>query len=158
QESLSRLFTFHLDLAAENQKVIPFEKLLGESVTVELKAPGSTTPRYFTGICCRFSQGERDNEFTTYRMELVPRLWLLTKQAQSRIFQHRTIPEILAQVLQDDHQIDVVGLDTLAGPWHPRDYCVQYRETDFNFVSRLMEEEGIYYYFTHTAGGHQMVV
>jgi type VI secretion system secreted protein VgrG len=158
QEALSRLFSFHLDLVAENRKAVAFDKLLGESVTVELEVPGSQAPRYFNGVCCRLSQGERDNEFTPYRMELVPKLWLLGKQAQSRIFQHQTVPAILARVLKDEHRIDVVGLDALEGPWHPRDYCVQYRETDLNFVSRLMEEEGIFYHFTHTARGHQMVV
>jgi type VI secretion system secreted protein VgrG len=83
----------------------------------------------------------------------VPRLWLWTKSARSRIFQHLTVPDILKKVLQ--------GLDAafeLSGKWEPRDFCVQYRETDFNFTSRLMEEEGIYYYFKHTSGGHKLVV
>src|SRR5262249_41806741 len=149
---------FHLDLVAENRTAVPFDQLLGQPVTVELAVPGGKAPRYFHGICCRLSQGERDNTFTPYRMELVPKLWLLGKKAQSRIFQHLTVPAILAQVLKTEHQIDVAGLEALEGPWHPRDYCVQYRETDLNFVSRLMEEEGIYYYFTHTAQGHQVVV
>jgi type VI secretion system secreted protein VgrG len=159
-EALSRLFSFHLDLLvkAANRTAFAFEKLLGQSITVELEVPGSPTPRYFNGLCSRLSQGERDQEFTPYRMELVPKLWLLGKQAQSRIFQHQTVPAILSQVLKDGYQLDVVGLNTLDGPWQPRDYCVQYRETDLNFVSRLLEEEGIFYYFTHTAQGHQMVV
>src|SRR5262249_28638771 len=110
QEALSRLFSFHLDLVAENRKPVAFDKLLGESVTVELEVPGSQAPRYFNGVCCRLSQGERDNDFTPYRMELVPKLWLLGKQAQSRIFQHQSVPAILARVLEDEHQIDVVGL------------------------------------------------
>ena len=156
-EALSRPFSFHLDLVAENRKPVAFDKLLGESITVELEV-GGRAPRYFNGICRLLSQGERDHEFTRYRMELVPGLWLLGKQAQSRIFQHQTVPAILSQVLRDEHQLDVSGLDALDGPWHPRDYCVQYRETDLDFASRLMEEEGIYYFFAHTAGGHRMVV
>src|SRR5262245_59161666 len=74
QEGLSRPFRFYLDLIAENRTVIAFEKYLGQPVTVEMAVPGSKTPRYFNGICCRLSQGERDNEFTPYRMELVPKL------------------------------------------------------------------------------------
>src|SRR5436309_8152537 len=86
-------------------------------------------------------------------MELVPEFWLLTRSAQSRIFQHISVPDILKKVL--------TGLNVdfqVRGTFHPRDFCVQYRETDFNFASRLMEEEGIYYYFKHTEGGHKMVV
>jgi type VI secretion system secreted protein VgrG len=158
QEAVSALFHFRLDLMAENRKAIAFESLLGQPVTVELEVPGRPTPRYFNGICYRLGQGERDADFTSYWMEVVPGLWLLGKRAQSRVFQHQTVPQILAKVLHDEHQLDVAGLGSLEGPWHPRDYCVQYRESDFHFVSRLMEEEGIYYFFTHAAGGHQMVV
>src|SRR5205823_6132971 len=98
--------------------------------------------RYFNGISSRISQGPRDNTFTEYRIEIVPRFWLLTLRAQSRIFQQIAVPDILKKVL--------AGLDVsyeLRGKYDPRDYCVQYRETDFNFASRLMEEEGIYYFF-----------
>src|SRR5262249_38135762 len=107
----------------------------------------------FHGICCRVSQGESDPTFTDYRLELVPKFWLLTKRAQSRIFQHKSVLDILKEVL--------AGVDVafeLQGSFQPRDYCVQYRETDFNFASRLMEEEGIYYFFKHAAGSHTMVV
>ena len=84
---------------------------------------------------------------------MVPEFWKLTKKAQSRIFQHKSVPDILKKVLE--------GLDVtyeIQGTFHPRDFCVQYRETDFNFASRLMEEEGIYYFFKHTSDGHKMVV
>ncbi|HEY0006586.1 MAG TPA: type VI secretion system tip protein TssI/VgrG, partial [Pyrinomonadaceae bacterium] len=91
--------------------------------------------------------------FTSDRLEVVPQFWLLTRRAQSRIFQHLSVPEILKKVLGPLN----VSFQ-LQGTFHPRDYCVQYRETDFNFASRLMEEEGICYFFKHTAGGHQMVV
>src|SRR5207302_3573878 len=101
----------------------------------------------------RLSEGKRDATFTHYRMEVVPALWLLTRRVQSRIFQQMSVPDILKKVL--------AGLDVtfeLQGTFFPRDYCVQYRESDFAFASRLMEEEGIYYYFTHGNGSHQMVV
>jgi type VI secretion system secreted protein VgrG len=152
RESLSQLFEYHLDLMAPNLEDVAFDKLLGQKVSVTLELPGNKE-RYFNGIVKRCSQGGRDTNFTHYRMELVPQFWLLTKTAQSRIFQHKTVEDILKKVLE--------GLDTtwqIQGTFHPREYCVQYRETDFDFASRLMEEEGIYYYFEHTADGHKMVV
>src|SRR5208282_5781297 len=100
-----------------------------------------------------FSQGSRDETFVKYRAELVPKLWLLTKNVQSRIFQHLSVPDILHQVL--------TGVDVtyeILATYYQRDYCVQYRESDFDFASRLMEEEGIYYFFKHSNGSHQMVV
>ncbi|HYE65342.1 MAG TPA: type VI secretion system tip protein TssI/VgrG, partial [Pyrinomonadaceae bacterium] len=151
-EAISQLFNFQLDMIAENKTEVAFDKLLGQKVTIRLSLPDEKK-RYFSGICNRVSQGIRDKTFTTYRAEIVPQFWLLTKRAQSRIFQHKSIPDILKEVLK--------GLDVsyqIQGDFHPRDFCVQYRETDFNFASRLMEEEGIYYFFKHTESGHQMVV
>jgi type VI secretion system secreted protein VgrG len=151
-EGLSQLFRFELELVAEAAREIAFDKLLGQPVVVRLTLAGGGQ-RYFHGICSRFTQRGSDATFTSYRMEVVPHFWLWTKRTQSRIFQHRTVPDILKEVLQ--------GLDVafeLPGTWHARDYCVQYRETDFAFASRLMEEEGIYYYFKHSEGGHRMLV
>ena len=152
QESISRLFNFHLDLIAENKTEVTFDNLLGQKITIRLDLSGRDK-RYFNGICNRISQGERDEVFTTYRMEIVPQLWVLTKKAQSRIFQQMSVPDILKKVLD--------GLDVayeIQGTFHPRDFCVQYRETDFNFASRLMEEEGMFYFFKHSDGSHKMVV
>jgi type VI secretion system secreted protein VgrG len=153
-EAISRLFSFQLDLVAENQTTIPFEQLLGQKMTIHLTLPESpSTKRHFSGICVRLSQSAQDNTFTSYRAEVVPEFWMLTKKAQSRNFQQLTVPEILKQVL--------AGLDVsyeLTGAYNSRDYCVQYRETDFNFASRLMEEEGIYYYFEHQANSHRLIV
>ncbi len=109
--------------------------------------------RYFNALVKQFSQGRRDEHFVSYRASLTPKLWLLTKKVRSRIFQHVTIPDILNAVL--------TGLDVvyeLTATYFPRDYCVQYGESDFDFVSRLMDEEGIYYFFKHADGSHQMVV
>lgn len=84
---------------------------------------------------------------------MVPRFWLLTKKVRSRIFQQLPIPDILHLVLGD---LDVTY--ELTGKYLPRDYCVQYRESDFAFASRLMEEEGIHYFFQHSKDAHKMVV
>ncbi len=151
-EGISSLFQFHLDLIASNQQAIAFDSVLGQSASVELLLPNGDS-RYFHGILSSFSQGGRNMRFTHYAAELVPAFWLLTRQVQSRIFQQMTVPEILTQVL--------AGLTVtweLHGDFQPRDYCVQYRESDFHFASRLMEEEGIYYFFKHTADSDEMVV
>jgi type VI secretion system secreted protein VgrG len=151
-EAISQPFTFELDLAAEDQSLVDFEKLLGRKITVNLTLPEGQK-RHFSGICTSLTQGMRGIDHTAFQMEISPYLWLLTRRVRSRIFQNSPVPEILKSVLD----IPDVVYD-LEGTYHPRTYCVQYRETDFHFVSRLMEEEGIHYYFKHRADGHQMVV
>jgi type VI secretion system secreted protein VgrG len=152
QEGLSQLFTFELECLAENTRAIAFDRVLGQRVTVRLALP-NLQERFFSGICSRMEEGSRGEVFTQYRLEVVPRLWLLGQRTQSRIFQQVSVPDILRAVL--------TGLDVtyeIQGTFEPRDYCVQYRETDLNFACRLMEEEGLYYYFTHSEDGHTMVV
>ena len=156
REAISRLFQFQIDLIADRQRLsdIHFDSVLGHPVTVAMSLPTGDT-RYFNGLVRRFTQGVRDDNFVSFRAEVAPRLWVLTKKVQCRIFQHVSVPDILEQVLSEHHvDHEWTGAET----YHPRDYCVQYRESDFDFVSRLMEEEGIYYYFEHSDGGHRMVV
>jgi type VI secretion system secreted protein VgrG len=151
QEAISQLFNFQLDLLAEAKSEIHFDRIVGQNVTVEMRLPNEEK-RYFNGLVKRFSQGARDEVFVHFRAEVVPKLWLLTKKVRSRIFQHLSVPDILRQVLS--------GLDVkyeIFETYYQRDYCVQYRESDFDFASRLMEEEGIYYFFKHSDAGHQMV-
>jgi type VI secretion system secreted protein VgrG len=151
-EELSRPFSFELDLVALNSTSVPFDALIGMPVMLAMAIPGGGT-RYFNGFVSRFSAGSRGSTFTRYQAEVVPQLWLLTRNRDSRIFQQRSVPEILQQVLGSR------GVTfQLQGTFPPREYCVQYRESDFDFASRLMEEEGIYYFFHHTENGHQMVV
>ena len=152
EEGLSRPFRFQLDLLAEDPQKVAFDRLLGNRVSVRLKL-ADDRERYWSGICSQVSEIERDVVFTHYHLEMVPQLWLLSRRAQSRIFQNLNVPDILRKVFAD---LDVTW--EIQGTFHPRDYCVQYRETDFNFASRLMEEEGIYYFFKHTRDSHTMVV
>jgi type VI secretion system secreted protein VgrG len=154
REGISELFRFELDLIADSKTEIQFDAVLGKHLTIRLRLPQGE--RQFDGICMRFAQGERDSRntaFTAYRAEIVPQFWLLTRKAQSRIFQNMTVPDILKKVL--------TGLDVdyqIKGSFEPRNFCVQYRESDYNFASRLMEEEGIFYFFKHSDGSHKMVV
>jgi len=155
-EQISSLFTFNLGLIAENSTEIDFSKIVGNDVTLKiaaLGAGGSTDWRYINGICSSFSEGDRNERFTSFSAEVVPKVWLLTRRARSRIFQQKSVPDILKVVFQ--------GFDCdfkLQGDYQYREYCVQYRETDFNFASRLMEEEGIYYFFEHADGSHKMII
>ena len=151
-ESISQLFRFQLELVAEIGAEIPFDRLIGQSITARLQLPDGNS-RYFNGLVNRFTQGARDDSFVRFRAEIVPQIWLLTKKVRCRIFQHIVVPDILRHVfsgLQVNYE--------LSATYHPRDYCVQYRESDFNFASRIMEEEGIYYFFKHSEGRHEMVV
>nr|MBA4156213.1 type VI secretion system tip protein VgrG [Gemmatimonadota bacterium] len=152
REAISELFRFQLDVAADRADKVPFDKLLGQPVSVALTVEEGTL-RHFSGICSRVSQRHRDERLAYYRLEVVPQLWLLTKQRRSRIFQGKSVPEILKAVL--------TGLEVayeIQGTFEPRNYCAQYRESDFSFASRLMEEEGIHYHFKHSASGHKLVV
>src|SRR5262245_49283585 len=97
REGISQLFQFQLELVADNDREIPFEKLLGQDVTVELGQMGQAS-RFFSGMVSRVSQGTRNGDVTTYRAEVVPRLWLLTRKWQSRIFQHISVLDILKKV------------------------------------------------------------
>jgi type VI secretion system secreted protein VgrG len=155
-ESLSNLFLFEMDLIADNATEVDFSKVVGKQITLKIATPGKGSDpewRYIDGICAVFSQSDRNERFTRFSAEVVPKVWLLTQQSQSRIFQLKSVPDILKEVLK--------GFDCdwkLQGHYEPREYCVQYRETDFDFASRLMEEEGIFHFFNHSDSGHKMVV
>jgi type VI secretion system secreted protein VgrG len=153
-EGMSRLFRFELDLLSEDSG-IKYTDIIGKSVTISLKQADGT-PRYINGVISRFGQGGADVHFTTYHAEMVPWLWFLTRTADCRIFQNMTIPDIIKKVFKGLGFNDFS--DSLKATYQARDYCVQYRETDFNFVSRLMEEYGIYYFFKHEQGKHTLVL
>jgi type VI secretion system secreted protein VgrG len=152
--ALSELFHYELDLLAPRGASVPLEKLLGQDVSVRL-LPADGIARHFHGFISKLSRGRRDAEFTRYRAEFVPRLWLLTRNLQYRIFQQQTVPEILAAMLTPLRPNVELAFTAV---YHARDYCVQYRESDFAFISRLMEEEGIFYYFKHSADKHVLVI
>jgi type VI secretion system secreted protein VgrG len=153
-EAISQLFQFDLDLLSENDSV-SFHDLVGKNVTLRIfDADGAE--RHWHGFISRFSQGALDQRFASYHAQMVPWLWFLTRTSDCRIFQNQNAPDIIQKVFKDlgFHDFEL----RLYGDFTPRDYCVQYRETDFNFVSRLMEEEGIYYYFRHEGKKHVMVL
>jgi type VI secretion system secreted protein VgrG len=154
QEAISRLFHFDLDLLTEKGP-IDFAGIIGKRVTIRV-TQADKTERYFNGIVSHFAQSGSDARFTRYRMQMVPCTWLLTRYADCKIFHNKTVQEILEQVFIDrrltDYEIK------LNGRYPAMEYCVQYRETDFNFISRLMEQHGIFYFYQHEMGRHTMVI
>jgi len=148
-EEISRLFEFDLDLLSEDYE-INFDNIIGQNVTIRMDLPEGGT-RYWNGYINSFVQGGSTSvQFAQYQATMVPWLWFLTQTSDCRIFQGKTVPDIIKQVFNDLGFSDIE--DRLSGGYRTWTYCVQYRETDFNFVSRLMEQEGIYYYFLHEQG------
>ena len=153
-EAISRLFSFHLDLLSE-QGPIDFSHIIGKNVTISVTLTDNTA-RYFNGVVSHFGQSGSDAHFTHYQMEVVPWTWMLTRYADCKIFHNKTVQDVIKQVFSDRSFTDYKF--TLNGTYSPMEYCVQYRETDFNFISRLMEQNGIFYFFEHEEGKHTMVI
>jgi type VI secretion system secreted protein VgrG len=155
-EGISRLFNFDLALVAENSSApsISFNEIVGQRVKIRIELAKGT--RYINGFIRNFGQSGRDARFTYYRAEVVPWLWFLTRTADCRIFQSMTVPDIITKIFRDLGFSDFKTM--LSGSFEPREYCVQYRETDFNFVSRLMEQYGIFYFFEHEKDKHTLVL
>ncbi|MBL4607052.1 MAG: type VI secretion system tip protein VgrG [Pseudomonadales bacterium] len=153
-EELGRLFQFNLDLLSTNPK-IEFHKILGQSMTVRYQRQDKEI-RHFNGIVSQFSQAGSHGDLYIYRATLSPWFWLLTRTTDSRIFQNKTVPDIIKDIFREHGFNDVE--ESLTGTYREWENCVQYRETDFNFISRLLEQEGIYYYFKHEEDKHTLVL
>ncbi|MGE0119194.1 MAG: type VI secretion system tip protein TssI/VgrG [Dongiaceae bacterium] len=158
EESLSQLFCYRLELLSN--KVIQPRDILGKGITVELQNLEGTKEkkrRLFHGIVVRFSPGPMwRNGYRTFHAELMPWTWFLTRTTDCRIFENQKAPDIIKTIFQD---LGFSDFEMRITEQHPtREYCVQFRETDFSFVSRLMEEEGIFYFFKHEKGKHTMVL
>ena len=159
-ERISTLFDYRLELITENVEV-DLDNILGKDITVQLDytpsdyvSPGSS--RYFHGIVASCGLISSTDSFMHYEFSVRPWLWFLTRTADCRIFQETSVPDIIEQVLSEsgfsDYEVN------LSGSYETWRYCVQYRETDYNFLSRLMEQEGIYYYFKHENGKHTLMI
>ena len=153
-EQLGRLFQFDLDLLSEDPE-IKLQDILAQNVTVRYLRPDGEY-RYFNGFVSQFSQAGSHGNLFVYRATLRPWFWFLTRTADCRIFQNKTVPDIIKEVFRDEGFSDFE--DTLSGSYREWENCVQYRETDFNFISRLMEQEGMYYFFKYEDGKHTLVL
>jgi len=158
RECISELYEFKIVFSAKNN-ALDLEKALGSNINVCFKS--DTQERYIDGIVTEFSQGATQNEndiyVTEYSATIRPKFWLLTLDRNHLIFQNKTAIDIINQVLKDQGITDVDDKTKSCGKVE-REYCVQYGESSFNFVSRLMEDEGIFYFFKHEKGKHTLVL
>jgi type VI secretion system secreted protein VgrG len=158
REGLSTPFGFELSFLSEKNNIL-FKDIVGEKVVVSVVLADGEM-RFFHGLIARFSQSGGavgdDVRFSQYSATMVPWLWLLTRTADSRIFQEKSVPDIVKLIFEEKGFADFKL--RLHGTYEPRNYCVQYRETDFDFISRLLEEEGIYYFFEHDEKAHTLVL
>lgn len=151
EEAVSELFSIEAELLRDEVNEDPFEftpvdinEILGQRASIRVRQPDGNE-RVFTGIFQSFAMIGRDSYHSRYRATIVPHIWKLTQVFRSRIFQDMPVPDILTEVFD--------GFETkfqLQRTYKRRNYCVQYQESDFDFASRVMEEEGIYYYFEHS--------
>jgi len=158
-EAISTLFEYTVHLVCKNtdQRIIASD-VLAQPAILTVRNEQGDTERYVHGTAVRFVQGEESERWTHYTLTLRPQVWRLTLRQDCRIFQQQTVPDIIKAVLQGAG----VPADNYRLPlylsYEPRHYCVQYRESDLDFIERLMREEGIFYFFEHSADNHVMVL
>lgn len=150
-EAISTLYTFHIELVSEHPD-FDLERLLSQPAFLQFGHNGE-------GIHGRIEDvlvGEAGKRLTRYHLTLVPALHYLQFSHDQRIFQQRTVPQIIAQVLKGHGiQGDAFTFHVTANP--PRDYCTQYGESDLEFIQRLCAEDGIAWHHQHSANGHLLV-
>lgn len=154
-EQLSQPFELDLTLVSEDGELDP-DHILGKPFGLALTISEDGPPRHFHGIVTEFAQTGFAERLHEYQAVVRPWFWMLTRRADCRVFQGKTVPEIFESVCGEAGFRDFKKrLQSTYDPW---EYCVQYRETDFNFLSRLLEQEGIFYYFEHDENHHVMVL
>lgn len=154
EEGVSTPFHFVLDMLSENQSIAA-DDVLRKPISVEIEIPGGEK-RVVHGIVKKFSQLGRRAGLAAYRAEMVPWLWFLSLSNDCRIFQNLSVPDIVTKVFKDLGHSDFKF--KLMGAAAKRTYCVQYRESALAFVSRLLEEEGIFYFFEHSESKHELIL
>lgn len=154
RDGMSRLFEIDVELYSTKTS-LSFDQLVASNATIRLALPGQET-RYWNGFIQKFRQVRCEGRLSAYEATLVPWTWFLTRTGDCRIFQKKKVPDIIKEVFREKGFTDFK--DSLSASYPEWDYCVQYRETDFDFVSRLMEQEGISYFFEHEDGKHKLVL
>lgn len=154
-EGISELFRYDVDLLAVAGTSIDSKDIVGQKVCLSIAADSSGKERYFNGIVASFETAGGDAELNSYRAVMVPKLWLLTLNVNTRVFQDKTVLDVIKAVLSP---YGISPKEDTSANYQKLEYCTQYRETDFDFISRLMEQFGILYYFNHTQDDHQLVL
>ena len=156
-EAVSELFSYSIQIAAEDDQ-LEFSDIVGKPACLTLLGVDDSEPRYMSGIISAIRQVEQGRRFTLYDIELVPHVWRLKLTTDSRIFQDLSTPDIIKAVLSDAGiSGDQFSINVQAN-YEVREYCVQYQESDWNFISRLMEADGLFYFFRHTENQLEMVI
>jgi len=161
EERLGRLPQYTIELVGAVNSItkqhenVKLHDLLGTRATLTMDVAGDK--RYFSGYITRMRRGEARGRHETFTAVLQPWLWFLTRTRNSRVFQNKSVKDIVADVL-GDYSTDFAWRLVNAAAYPKLDYCVQYDETDFDFVSRLLEDAGIYYFFEHSSDKHTMVL
>ena len=154
-EGLSELFDFRVD-AISKEPNIDFDKLLGANSVVSINSAHEGVKRHFNAVVTKGRWIGSAAGLHTYRLQLRPWLWLLTRTCNCRIFNNKTVVDIIKDVFS---KYDFAKFESKLTQNYPvMEYCVQYRESDFDFVSRLMEEFGIYYFFEHSEDEHNLIL
>jgi type VI secretion system secreted protein VgrG len=157
-EGLSELFEFVVTIATHDAIDVASGALIRKNAKLLLHPPGAETPSVVNAIVSRVEE-ERSLDGYRYRVTLVPWAWMLLQRADIRIFQELTVPEIVAKVLEGAGYSSGSHFKmSLQGTYVAREYCVQYRELDWDFVCRLLEEEGICFFFEHKEDSHVLVM
>jgi type VI secretion system secreted protein VgrG len=154
RETLGQLFSYEVDLLSSDDS-LDLSELLGQGATVVLERIDGSM-REFTGFVTQFSLVGEHGNYARYRAVLRPWLWFMGQNRNSRIFQAQTVPDIVKDLFRERGFSDVE--DKLHGKYLAWEYLVQYRESDLNFISRMLEQEGIYYFFKHDSGKHTLVL
>lgn len=153
REGLSQLYELDLELYSHDPKIMPSD-VLGKSLTIAWKwDPGGET-RYFTGLAVQFGLLRGDQDLAVYRCVLAPPLWLLTQNRNSRIFEEMSTKDIITTILGEYN----ITAETLEGLTQNHEYCVQWEESDYDFICRLMERHGAYFYHKHENGEAKLFI
>lgn len=154
-ERISGLFRYNLQLLSDNHSISQSD-VVGKVMTVTIHH--SKTPRYISGYVTEFSMHDVNTEgVRSYLATLQPGLWFTSLSGKNRVFENKSAKQILEEVLGEYSKVIKVS-SKLKAEFITREYCVQFDESDFDFISRLMAEEGIVYYFTHSDGQHELVL
>lgn len=167
EEAVSEPFLYRLKLMSKEQ-TLSFDKVIGKAATItvemtddtgsKLPVSGPAAKRYVNGIITRFELTHYDElkKYAYYEAEMRPWLWMLTLSGDCRIFQNKSVVDIVTAVCKGAGYTAIKK--SLTSTYAKREYCVQYMESDFNFICRLLQEEGIFYYFEHTKTKHMLVL
>ncbi|HVK99308.1 MAG TPA: type VI secretion system tip protein TssI/VgrG [Dongiaceae bacterium] len=155
-ERFSAPFEIQLGLLSANAG-LDSSSVIGQKVSIAIQYRGVDKPRYFHGRVNRLLRGDMEGEMRRYRLSIVPGMWFMTQSSHNRIYENRTALDIVNEVLKSYGDFCTVTPKT-KGSYLTREYCVQYGESDFAFVSRLLAEEGITYYFTFSKTDHTLIL